>query len=48
MCLKKYLMYTNPLLIPIGIGIMTSIILKNLFGGVYKDTIKVVKKLDAE
>lgn len=45
---KKVLIYTNPLVLPVGVGVLTAIVLKNLFGGVAKDCMTVAKRFDSE
>ncbi len=40
---KNLLIVTNPLAIPIEVGILLAVIVKNLFGGVYKDCKKIAK-----
>ena len=39
---KKTLILTNPIVWPIAGGVLISVVLKNLFGGVYKDCKKIV------
>jgi hypothetical protein len=42
----KVLALTNPIVWPVAIGVLAAIILKNLFGGVAKDCVKVVSTIE--
>ena len=41
----KFLVITNPFMIPLEVGLLIAVVLKNLFGGVYKDCNKILNKL---
>lgn len=42
---RKALLVTHPLAIPVGVGVFCAVVLKNLFGGVAKDCVKIVKSI---
>ena len=43
--MRKLLVVTNPFAIVTGVGILGAVVLKNLFGGVTKDCIKIAKDI---